>query len=179
MAHKAPHKNSGPPGYDLYLMRHGIAVDRSGSLDDAKRALTPEGKLKLRAIAKGLESIGAGFDWIVTSPLQRAMETGEIIAESIAAAAPRDLCEALAPGSESAQQVIAFLAKRRDRTSVLMVGHEPGLSSLAAELAGAHSAQFVFKKGGCCLIRFDEFPSRTPGQLSWWLTPRILRKLGS
>jgi hypothetical protein len=27
------------------------------------------------------------------------------------------------------------------------------------------------------MIRFDEFPPKSPGQLVWWLTPRLLRKL--
>lgn len=182
MTRKTPEKRSGREGYELYLMRHGIAADSGGegSPDDAKRPLTPEGKLKLRAIAKGLESIGVEFDWIVTSPLKRAVETGEVVGESIAAKAPRDLCEALAPGAESAQEVIAFLSQRRDRTRVLLVGHEPDLSGLVSELVGAgRSARLAFKKGACCLISFDGVPSQPPGQLSWWLTPRILRKLGS
>jgi hypothetical protein len=35
----------------------------------------------------------------------------------------------------------------------------------------------AFKKGGCCLITFNEFPPKSPGRLAWWLPPRILRKL--
>ena len=27
------------------------------------------------------------------------------------------------------------------------------------------------------LISFDEFPPKSPGQLVWWLTPKLLRKL--
>ncbi|HLI30618.1 MAG TPA: phosphohistidine phosphatase SixA [Terriglobia bacterium] len=183
MTRKTPEKRSSPEKYNLCLMRHGVAAeraDREGPLEDAKRPLTPEGKLKLKAIARGLEAIGVEFDWVVTSPLKRAVETGEVVAESIAAEAPRDHCEALAPGSGSAQEVIDFLSQRRDRTRVLLVGHEPDLSGLASELVGAgRSAQLAFKKGACCLISFDGFPSQSPGQLSWWLTPRILRKLSS
>ncbi|MGH9356432.1 MAG: phosphohistidine phosphatase SixA [Terriglobia bacterium] len=167
-------------GYELYLMRHGIAADREGSGEDASRPLTPEGKLKLRAVAKGLKSIGVDLDWIVTSPLRRAVETGEVVADAIAESAPRDVCDALAPGIDSAQEVIAFLARQRSRSRVLLAGHEPDMSGLAAELTGAGpSVRFSFKKGACCLISFDEFPSPSAGQLSWWLTPRILRKLGS
>jgi len=75
-------------------------------------------------------------------------------------------------------EVIAFLAKRPGRTRVLVVGHEPDLSELAARLIGAGShANLGFKKGGCCMISFEDFPPRSPGQLTWWLTPRLLRKL--
>ncbi|MGH9377448.1 MAG: phosphohistidine phosphatase SixA [Terriglobia bacterium] len=169
--------------FEVYLMRHGVAADREpgGSSDDAKRPLTLEGKLKLRAIAKGLKRLGVEWDWIVTSPLKRAIETADVVAEELEMAAPRDLCEALAPGDGSAQKLFSFLAQHPERSRVLLVGHEPSLSELASELMGAnHAARLAFKKGGCCLIAYDESPSaKAPGLLAWWLTPRLLRKLGA
>jgi phosphohistidine phosphatase len=166
-------------GYVLYIMRHGLAVTR-GSVrfsDDAQRPLVPEGKEKMREIAEGLKRMGFEVDWIVSSPLVRAVETAGIIADSLASSAPVDVCEAMRPGG-SPEEVIAFLAKRPSRTRVLVVGHEPDLSELAARLIGAGShANLALKKGGCCMISFDEFPPRSPGQLVWWLTPRLLRKL--
>lgn len=170
-------------GFEIYLMRHGIAADREpgGAADDAKRPLTLEGKLKLRGIAKGLKRLGVGWDWVISSPLKRAVETADVVVEELGAAAPRDLCEALVPGDGSAHKVIAFLAQHPERSRVLLVGHEPSLSELASELLGAeHDARLAFKKGGCCLIAYDEFPSpKSPGLLEWWLTPRLLRKLGA
>jgi phosphohistidine phosphatase len=166
--------------YELYLMRHGIAADRDnlGTSDDASRPLTPEGKLKLRAIAKGLGRLKVEWDWVVTSPLKRAVETGAIVIEELGATAARDTCEALAPADGSAHKVVSFLSQHPERSSVLLVGHEPSISQLASELVGAsHSANFAFKKGGCCMITFDGLPSKSPGRLAWWLTPRLLRKL--
>jgi len=166
-------------GYELYIMRHGLAVTR-GSIrfsDDAQRPLEPEGKEKMREITEGLKRLDFAVDWIVSSPLVRALETAEIVAASLPASGPVEVCEALRPGG-SPEEVLAYLAKRPTRTRVLLVGHEPDLSDLTARLIGAGShANLTFKKGGCCLIRFDEFPPRNPGQLVWWLTPRVLRKL--
>ena len=166
-------------GYVLYVMRHGLAVAR-GSVrfsDDAQRPLEPDGKEKMREIAEGLKRAGFEVDWIVSSPLVRAVETAEVIAESLDSSTPVDVCEAMRPGG-SPEEVIAFLAKHPSRTRVLVVGHEPDLSELAARLIGAGShANLGFKKGGCCLISFDEFPPKRPGQLVWWLTPRLLRRL--
>ena len=166
-------------GYELYVMRHGLAVTR-GSVrfsDDAQRPLVPEGKEKMREIAGGLKRMGFEVDWIVTSPLVRAVETAGIIAESLASSVPVDVCEAMRPGG-SPEGLLAFLAKRPNCRRVLVVGHEPDLSELAARLIGAAGhANLAFKKGGCCMISFDEFPPKSPGQLVWWLTPRLLRKL--
>jgi phosphohistidine phosphatase len=166
-------------GYELYVMRHGLAVT-SGSVrfsDDAQRPLVPEGKEKMREIAGGLKRMGFEVDWIVTSPLVRAVETAGIIAESLASSVPVDVCEAMRPGG-SPEDLLAFLAKRPNCRRVLVVGHEPDLGELAARLIGAGGhANLAFKKGGCCMISFDEFPPKSPGQLVWWLTPRLLRKL--
>ena len=68
--------------YELYIMRHGLAAERSVTtvMEDAKRPLTPEGKQKMREIAAGLIRAGLEADWIVSSPLARAVETAEIVA---------------------------------------------------------------------------------------------------
>lgn len=168
-----------PADYELYIMRHGIAAERTASTvtADAKRPLTPDGKQKMREVAAGLARAVSEVDWIVSSPLTRAVETAEIAGDALDSKPPLDLCDALRPGGDP-EALITFLAKRSNRRHVLVVGHEPDLGELAARLIGAgRSANVPFKKGGCCLISFSEFPPKTPGRLVWWLTPRLLRKL--
>jgi phosphohistidine phosphatase len=166
--------------YNLYIIRHGIAVTRGteGFSDDSKRPLTPEGKEKIRDIAKGLKRFGVGLDWIVSSPLVRAAETADIVAATLDSNVAVDRSEALRPGGPP-EALIAFLSKQPSRRSVLVAGHEPDLGELAARLIGAgRHAGLAFKKGGCCLITFEQFPPKTAGKLVWWLTPRVMRKLG-
>jgi phosphohistidine phosphatase len=176
---RADDQNDSPAPYKFCIMRHGVAVMRgtAGFSDDSKRPLTAQGKKKMQGIARGLRRLGFNPDWIVTSPLVRAVETAELVAESVQAKLPLDCCDALRPGG-SPESLIAFLAKHADRKRVLVVGHEPDLSQMAARLIGSsRHANLAFKKGGCCLISFTEFPPKSPGELVWWLTPRILRKL--
>ena len=168
-----------PADYEFYIMRHGIAVIRGATsmVDDAKRPLTPEGKQKMREIASGLVRAGLEADWIVSSPLVRAVETAELVADAQESKPPLDLCEALRPGGDP-EALVTYLAKRSNRRRVLVVGHEPDLSQLAARLIGAgRNANMPFKKGGCCLITFSVFPPKSPGRLVWWLPPRVIRKL--
>ncbi|HXJ91258.1 MAG TPA: phosphohistidine phosphatase SixA [Terriglobia bacterium] len=163
--------------YELCIMRHGIAEDRRAGLADAKRALTPEGREGMRKIAEGLGKTGFAPVWVVSSPYVRAAETARIVVDSLGPKVPFDFCDALEPGG-SPEELLTFLAAQAQRTRVLVVGHEPDLSALAARLTGAgRQANLGFKKGGCCLISFDEFPPQSPGRLVWWLTPRLLRKL--
>jgi len=164
-----------PAGYQLFILRHGIAADReSFAGEDAERPLTPKGRKRLARIAAELGKLGYGFDWIVTSPLTRAAETAEIIAVSQQPKPSVDVCAALRPGG-SLEELLAFLAKNPAR-SVMLVGHEPDLSLLAGRLIGAgREANLEFRKGGCCLIEYDGLPERNTGRLVWWLTPKVLR----
>lgn len=172
--------NSPATAYELYIMRHGMAEaqEGAGGADDAKRQLTPEGRKKMEEIARGLRKLGVELDWIVTSPLIRAIETAAIVGDSLDSNVPSDSCDALRPGG-SPEELVTFLAKHPHRRRVLLVGHEPDLGELAARFVGAgRHAGLAFKKGGCCLISFDDFPAKPNGTLVWWLTPRIMRKLG-
>ena len=174
-------KSAEESAFDLYLMRHGDAAvpEGPGFESDAKRPLTADGKIKMKEICRGLRRIGVEIDWVVTSPLVRAAETGVIVAGAIDEQPPLDRCDALAPDG-SPDDLMAFLATHPERKSVLLVGHEPDLGLLAARLIGAgNRTNAAFKKGGCCLIRFDGSPSKGLGLLIWWLTPRLLRRLGS
>ena len=62
---------------DLYFLRHGKAADVDGSavLDDFSRPLTRRGIEELEAEADALRRLGVKFDLVLTSPLQRALET--------------------------------------------------------------------------------------------------------
>ena len=163
--------------YELCIMRHGIAEDHAASSSDGKRALTPEGRERMAEIAGGLVKTGFVPDRIVSSPYVRAAETAEIVARTTGSGLRVETCDALQPGG-TPEALFEFLGVQSTRKAVLLVGHEPGLSRLAAGLVGAgRNHDFAFKKGGCCLIAFDRFPPPAPGRLIWWLTPRILRKL--
>ena len=166
-------------GYQFFVMRHGIAVARGDPNfpDDAKRPLTPEGRKKLKAVARGLFRLGLCVDAIISSPFVRASETAAIIAEVLGPEITIESSDFLRPGG-SLQALLTSLGKRAEHRSVLVIGHEPDLSEGVARLIGNTRASFQFKKGGCCRIDFEKFPPHPPGTLVWWLTPRVMRKIG-
>ncbi len=163
---------------ELYLIRHGLAAERGKDWpDDSKRPLTPEGIERLRKAARGLHAIGAGFDQIVTSPLVRTRQTADVFAEELDEHPAIATADALAPAGSSAL-VIQEITKHARKARVALVGHEPNLGELAAQLIGARTP-LEFKKGGICRIDFDMLPPKGGGMLRWFLTPKMLRRLGS
>ena len=83
--------------------------------------------------------------------------------------------DALAPAG-TPPAVIQEITKHVRKARVALVGHEPNLGELAAQLIGSRTP-LEFKKGGICRIDFDVLPPKGAGALRWFLTPKILRAL--
>jgi phosphohistidine phosphatase len=161
---------------ELYLIRHGVAAERGEDYpDDSKRPLTGSGMSKLRKEAKALNALEVGFDLIITSPLIRTKQTAEIISETLNGKPPVTTSDSLAPAGTPAA-VMQELARHMRKARIALVGHEPNLGELAARLIGARSP-IEFKKGAICRIDFEVMPPKSLGQLQWFLTPRMLRKI--
>ena len=162
---------------ELYLIRHGVAAERGDAYpDDNKRPLTDDGVRRLRKIAAGLVEIGVGFDVVLTSPLVRAKQTAELIASELKPDPPISVTDALSPGAAYAS-VLDELGKHARRRRIALVGHEPGMGALAARLMGFRHA-LEFKKGAIARIDVAALPPTGAGSLVWFLTPKLLRKLG-
>ncbi|MEX1129009.1 MAG: phosphohistidine phosphatase SixA [Vicinamibacterales bacterium] len=161
---------------ELYLIRHGLAADRGEEYpDDSKRPLTSDGIAALKKEARGLANLDVTFDQIIASPLVRTKQTADVFAQVLPGKHPVVLSDSLAPaGTPSA--VFQELAKHMRTPRIALVGHEPNIGELAARLIGAR-APLAFKKGAICRIDFEVFPPKGTGQLRWFLTPRMLRKL--
>lgn len=161
----------------LYLIRHAIAAERGADWpDDDKRPLTERGIARFKECVKGLSWLDATVDEIFTSPLVRAKQTAEILAAGMPGKPPVKMLDALAPG-HTPTSVLAQLAKAARRRRIALVGHEPDLGELTAHLIGAGRA-LPFKKGGACRIDVEGLSSRRAGALDWFVTPKVLRRLG-
>ena len=164
--------------FELYLIRHGLAAERGENYpDDAKRPLTSKGIQRLRQEGKALVALDVTFDVILTSPLVRTRQTAEALAATFRDAPPIVNTQALAPGGTH-NAIMEELAKQSHRRKkIALVGHEPGIGELAARLLGLRKA-LEFKKGAIAQIDVTALPMAGPGQLRWFMTPRILRKIG-
>jgi phosphohistidine phosphatase len=164
------------PFMKLYLMRHGIALDRIGGAvqNDFQRPLTEEGRTEATAVALALKRFGVGADVVVSSPLVRAKQTAEIISDVFAVKHALEITEALAPGG-GASDLYKVLRKLVPFQEAFLVGHEPDIGRLAGTLLwSGPDLNISFKKAGVCRIDVFEIPPTSPGELKWFLTPKIL-----
>ena len=167
-----------PEQFELYLIRHGLAAERGDQFpDDTKRPLTSRGIQRMKRAGKALVALDVAFDVILTSPLVRTRQTAEAVASAFKEPPAIVNVPSLAPGGTH-NAIVDDLAKQSHRRKkIAIVGHEPGIGELAARLMGLRKP-IEFKKGAICRIDVAALPPTGNGQLKWFLTPRILRKIG-
>jgi len=155
----------------LLLLRHAAAEEARPGITDAERALTLRGRERMALAVPGLLAWGLQPVRLLASPLLRARQTAEIVADACGSTV--EILPALA--ALPSEQLLAELRGE----DAMAVGHEPWLSQLCAWLAvgriGA-AGSLPFKKGGAALLEGEP----TPGgmRLVALLPPRILRALG-
>ncbi len=164
----------------IYLLRHGEAVSRDGArfAHDSERPLSVEGRVRMQLAALGMKKLAFSFDRVFTSPYVRARQTAEVVAAAVGADCGVVVEEALASGARW-EKVKRALAAVRGPESILLVGHEPDLSKMTAEIIGADRNSVSFGKGTLACIAVDAIPPREPGALSSLLTLEHLEALGS
>lgn len=161
----------------FYLIRHGIAheLNHSDLIDDDARSLTKEGKLQVKEVAKSLVLLKTKPDLIISSPLIRAKQTAEIIAQVFNLETKLHIAPGLAPG-HSFSDLYKDLKPLSPFDEVFLVGHEPSLSMLASHLLWTtDELNISFKKGSVCRIDIFDIPPSTAGILKWLITPKLAK----
>ena len=125
---------------EVYLLRHGIAEDTKPGGSDADRALTSDGKKKLRETLRVAAESGVSPDLILSSHLKRAIQTAEIAGDVLAYKNEIVRSESLNPNS-SVERVWDEIRTHKDASSLMLVGHNPLFSELAGFLLGSRSSQ--------------------------------------
>ena len=133
--------------------------------DDSLRPLTDKGKKKMQKIAQGLKELGARLDLILTSPLLRAVQTADILAETISYEGPLIASNNLAPGFDMTE-LGEFLASHRSANELVLVGHEPDLSDLVVSLLSLADS-FKFKKGTALMVKIDPAELHAQAGFKW------------
>lgn len=139
----------------LTLVRHGQAEWKEAAVADFDRPLTRRGLAEAADMARRLRvQEFAAPDLVLTSPAVRAVQTAEVFARELAL--PGRLVKRfdalyLAPPDE-------LYAAIRDTGArighLLVVGHNPGLSEFAQQLA-PEAALESFATGASCTLSFD------------------------
>ena len=118
------------------MLRHGEAEPDRGD-GDAARRLTAKGEVQAEAAGLAIARIGLTVDLCLTSPRVRARNTAVLACEALDL--DPEISEPVGVGDYDTLDLVA------GRGNVLLVGHEPVLSTEVARLTGG---SIKLKKGG-------------------------------
>jgi phosphohistidine phosphatase len=162
---------------EIYVIRHGIAQElgEKNNFADENRALTGDGRNRMRDAAKGLAKLGVQVDLILTSPLVRAVETADIVAQELGLK-KGDIKQTpnLSPGAS--QDDLFSEIKSHSASAIALVGHQPDLGDLVSRMvAGKGGLALQLRKGGVCCVQVAQTVPSLRGDLIWLATPKQLR----
>jgi phosphohistidine phosphatase len=140
----------------LYLIRHGIAVDREdpNCPPDTERPLTPKGMKRSHAAALGLRALGVKPNSILTSPWLRAVQTAEIFCETIGYASKKIIRTDALKGTSAPSELLRELQSMKARV-VLCFGHEPHLHLVIGHILHTTAKITELKKAGLALLELE------------------------
>ena len=121
----------------LILLRHAKSSWEDANLTDHDRPLDPEGRSAAQAVRTTIARLGLVPELVLVSSARRTRETLELLeplpgsprirrSSDLYLASPRQILDAVAEVSANT-------------SSMLVIGHNPGLHDLAMMLAGAHA----------------------------------------
>lgn len=150
---------------DIYLVRHAEAIERKEGLAEELRHLTAKGRRQAANLAKRLKK-KMRTAAIITSPLVRAVQTAELLALQVDKKAV--VCaDACLVGDGEASQVLEMISKLGTLKSVILVGHEPQLSSLGARLLGCKQIS-PLQKGSCLALSWQPEKQDKHALFKWY-----------
>lgn len=167
---------------NVFFLRHGEAGKRIVPMTkDSERALTASGREEVEGVAKSLAALGFKFDLIAASPLRRSKETALIVGKAFRKKPRQEDWDELKPEG-SRQELYRRLAKTKPGSSVLLVGHEPYLTTTIGQITikatgSVDGFRIVLKKSGLAKLTVTSFHPRITGELRWLLTPKQIRRM--
>ena len=150
----------------LCFLRHGEADWPNWNKPDDDRPLTERGRKEMKRVAKFLERLKFSAATILTSPLPRASQTAEIVAERLGIELKTEPALAHGFNLERLRRIITKL----ECDCVMVVGHEPEFSEVVKELTGG---EVKLSKASIALLEVNR--GCTSGKLLWLFPPKIAK----
>jgi phosphohistidine phosphatase len=171
----------------LILMRHAKSAWDAGQVSDHNRPLSDRGRETAPAMGQWLKAQKLKPDLILCSTATRVSETLDLLRPSLPPETPVKALEALYMALPREILTVLAKVKEKDKVDTLMViGHNPGIGSLAHWLAGQGDKRALermkdkFPTAAVAVIDFDIPAWRDiegeQGTLRQFMTPRELSK---
>ena len=152
----------------LFLLRHGKADWPDWNGPDDERPLTAEGVRQMRLVASALKRLKVRPEFLLSSPLRRALRTAEIVEEELDLSVERR--PELEPGFD--RRKCETLLASHPGADIMLVGHEPDFSAVIRSLTGGR-----VKLGKAAAAAIEIGGSSPAAELLWLFPAKSLLRL--
>ncbi len=138
----------------IYLVRHAKSSWKDSSLSDLQRPLNKRGLKNAPEMGQRLSKTNSDIDLIISSPAVRAMTTATIIADAMDYDS-RIITQDDRLYFEGLSSMMDIIKKTKAQyRSLMMVGHNPDMTSLLNKLCGYQTVNMPTCSIAC--IQFDD-----------------------
>jgi phosphohistidine phosphatase len=166
----------------LYLLRHAKSSWDDAGLSDHDRPLAPRGQRAVKKLAAHVREAGIAPELILCSTAARTRATIDPLRKALGDPEIRHLPELYAAWDDALLDIVRHVEP--EPRSLLLVGHNPGLQSLAVLLAGSGDGELRLRleeklpTGALVTLTFraDSWAAVGPGsgRLTGYVVPREL-----
>jgi phosphohistidine phosphatase len=167
----------------LLLLRHAKSSWETPGEADLDRRLAPRGRRAAPLVAQRMVKRGWLPELVLCSPALRVRETWQLMAPVLGEQIPCKVSRTIYPGAPS-RLMMALSRAPAEVERLMLIGHNPGLGSLATSLCGTGSHKDLtsmstkFPTAGLAVIGFDvgRWADITPGsgRLEAFVRPKDL-----
>ena len=134
---------------NLVLWRHAEAHELCEGGDDLDRTLTAKGEKQAKRMGQWLDRQLPDLTRILVSPARRTEQTAQALGRKF------KIRQDLAPGG-TVVQLLEMVQWPDDKSTVLVVGHQPLLGQTIAQLLGLSASECAVKRGAIWWLRSRE-----------------------
>ncbi|HJO95648.1 MAG TPA: histidine phosphatase family protein [Victivallales bacterium] len=145
----------------LYLFRHAKSSWDNPGISDFDRPLSKRGLGDAPRIGKIYGKLYKMPDLVITSSARRALETAELISDRIGYSIDRIVQDGRIYAASVYDLVKVIRKLDNDNKTVLLFGHNPGVTSLANYLTGVHIDNMPTCSFVSINFRFDKWKKVT------------------
>jgi phosphohistidine phosphatase len=140
---------------DLIVWRHAQAENSTESGGDMRRALTARGHEQAERMAAWLDRRLPADTRILCSSALRCQQT------ALALKRKYQLCRDLGPDVAIPDALLTSIGWPKDKSTVLLVGHQPTLGQIIAQLTGMYRTTYPLCKGALWWLRARQRDGQT------------------
>ena len=160
---------------DIYFLRHASAGEPklTPSKDDERR-LDKLGIEQSHNVGRALAAMDISLEAILSSPLPRAAETAEIVADEIGHKQKVVMEAAMRPGA-SYEQFLELLGRYGSGDAIMVVGHNPNMTEFLNKLLIGEDAPDAIELKKAAIAKVEKTGSGAI--LKWCMPPKVLRAI--